>query len=625
MASANEIKAGDAFVEMKLRVNFADGMRQVQMELQGLTSQLKRFGTVGMAAYSTVATGLSAVVVPAVRLAQSMKDVADRTGMTVDSVSALAYAAQDAGADLETLEAVLLQIQEQAGRSNGGDAFALALRSVGLEVGKFRALNPEERLLALADGLQSVRDPAERAALGVQLMGEQARKLAPLMAGGAEGIRALMADAERLGLVLNAEQAQQLDDLGKSFDHLTASVINLTVPLATALAPSLEQLTNNLSEIVGELNKFLESNQEGIQLALEYGVQLAKFGTALAAGAIAVRAFLVVQAAWNAASKIAIGIHIALQALQGPAGWAKLAAGLAIAATASYATYAALDKLEEKLTSTSDAAKQANEEFRDAERRMPPRPPDRGTMSDAPVTEQEARDVFKAGLSGTEKMSQALDNLRLLWSKFGNAVNDPQVRAGFEAMFKDTIDQHTGIYSAIDQVTEEIERMTGAATAAEQEMRKMAEAGAPPKLLERYRQLIEYREALAAQQEADAEHQRHEDDRNTAADRIRERNMKPEERAQREIYEAFQLLVEGRIDLGTYTREWERIQKGLKDQQGTMQKRETLMATYSGVEAGRQVGYSLQQKLLDEAKQQTEHLSSIDSKVNSGKGRQFNP
>jgi hypothetical protein len=318
---------------------------------------------------------------------------------------------------------------------------------------------------------------------------------------------------------------------------------------------------------------------------------------------------LAIQAAWNTATKISIGLQIAVQSLGGPAAWAKLAIGIGVATAASYAMYTALDKMENKLRSTGEAAKETNEQTKKTF--SGPVTPPTYTMSDAPVNEQEARSVFEAGLSGSERMAQSLDRLKTLWHRFGDTVNDPQVREGFKTLFEGAIDQQTGIISAIQRVTDEIERMSGAATEAQQELRRMADAGAPPELLERYRQLIEYRDRLAAEQQQQQDQQSAADkfqtDMQARADQLKQQAMTPQERANAEIREADQLLNLGFMDPETYKRTLERIKESMGGGMPTQEHRNTLTATYSGIEAARSAGLTIQERLLDEARKQTEN------------------
>ena len=113
MASSQGIRAGKAFVEL-----FADDTKLVR-GLKAAEKRLKAFGA-GVQSIGTKLFGLgAAAVAPLLATTNVFADMGDqlakmsaRTGISVEALSELGYAAEQSGADLETLEGGVRKMQK---------------------------------------------------------------------------------------------------------------------------------------------------------------------------------------------------------------------------------------------------------------------------------------------------------------------------------------------------------------------------------------------------------------------------------------------------------------------------------------------------------------------------------
>ena len=144
-----------------------------------------------------------------------------RTGVSAEALSELGFAAEQAGADLETLENGLKFMQRSLVDAAKGSATAQqALSLLGLSVADLAGLSPDQQFKALADRLSQVTDPALRTALAMEIFGRAGTKLLPLLSSGAAGIEELQQQARSLGLTVSTQTAKEAAELNDTLNIL---------------------------------------------------------------------------------------------------------------------------------------------------------------------------------------------------------------------------------------------------------------------------------------------------------------------------------------------------------------------------------------------------------------------
>ena len=153
MATAGAIRAGQAYVELSTRDSkLVKGLRSAEQRLRAFAASVSSLGTrlVGLGA---MAAG------PLVAASRMFEDLGDnlakasaRTGVAVEELSELAFAADLSGADLATLELGLRKMSQTivdaaAGSQSANDAFG----RLGLTVADLAQLTPDQQFKLLAD------------------------------------------------------------------------------------------------------------------------------------------------------------------------------------------------------------------------------------------------------------------------------------------------------------------------------------------------------------------------------------------------------------------------------------------------------------------------------------------
>ncbi|MCH9835531.1 phage tail tape measure protein, partial [bacterium] len=185
--------------------------------------------------------------------ASSLGEVSQQLGVTTDALQEYRYAATQAGLSQDEMDQALAQLTRRAGEAaSGTKAQAEAFEKLGISV---RTANNEmiptgDLIPMIADGLQKIESPAQRAAILMDLFGKSGQKLEPLLSGGSAAINNLRNAAYELGIVLSSQQIQNADDTA---DKLAAVKTVLEANIAGAVANNtgaIIALANALGQIV---------------------------------------------------------------------------------------------------------------------------------------------------------------------------------------------------------------------------------------------------------------------------------------------------------------------------------------------------------------------------------------
>lgn len=345
-ASAGAIRAGKAFVEL-----FADnsklntGLRAASAKLKAFGNDVRNIGLRTMAVGSAAAGALVGAGKYFASAGDSAAKAAKRTGMTAEAFSGLAYAADMSGASVEELEGGIRRMQRTLGEAVAGEKTAEeALAALGLTAKDLMGLTPEKQIEALADRLASVKNPAMKAAAAMEIFGRGGTALLPLLDEGAAGIADLVAEAERLGLIVSSEDAAKAEELNDAFDRMWKTIKRVAFDAGAALAPTLQRVAEWITRAAVTTSQWVRANQPLILLALKAAVAVTAVGAAIVTVGVSIASLGAVlgglATAWSVIGSVIAGIGTAIGALLTPVGLV-IAGVVALGAAILYWTGAA--------------------------------------------------------------------------------------------------------------------------------------------------------------------------------------------------------------------------------------------------------------------------------------------
>jgi hypothetical protein len=269
-----------------------DTTNQMTGSLSGLSESFEHLKAPIMAFSGLLAGGamFKEMIESTSELGDSLVKTAQKTGVGVENLSALKYAAGMADVPFESLARSLEKLarnMEESITSPTGKA-AQAFKALGVSVtdSSGHLKGTDTVLLALAEKFEGMKDGAGKTALAMDVFGRSGAQLIPFLNKGREGIAELEAEAKRLGVTMTGEAAEGMEEYRDNLKRLKAAGEGMSMSIASAIIPALSQLAASFAESAGP----------GGALATVATVLGAVF-RALAAALMAVK--LAVEEAWD--------------------------------------------------------------------------------------------------------------------------------------------------------------------------------------------------------------------------------------------------------------------------------------------------------------------------------------
>ena len=233
---------------------FANGVKQAQGSLAGLSNSLKGLAVGAAASAGAALAGLSLAIGRSLTRMDDLGKAAQKIGIPVDQLSKLEYAAKLSDVSLESLTTTLARFSRQLSEISAGgqnDAGA-ALRAIGVSATDAQGqLRPTAAIIEdVAEKFATMRDGANKTALAIALFGKSGAEMIPLLNGGREAIRAAGEELERFGGVVTPEAAKQAEQFNDNLTRLHEAANGVAQEVTRDLLPSLITLTETLLELV---------------------------------------------------------------------------------------------------------------------------------------------------------------------------------------------------------------------------------------------------------------------------------------------------------------------------------------------------------------------------------------
>lgn len=238
---------------------------------------------VGAAAGAAALGGLALLTKSAADSIDRIGKLADRLGIATEVYVAYEHAANLAGVGNEEFGKSLERMSRTIGEAalNGGTV-ADALERVGLSAQALANMGTQQQFEAIADAIKSIENPAERALLAFTLFGRQGQQLINLLATGSDGLKASIAEAERLGITFSRLDAAKVEEANDNITRMQTLFKGLGTQIAVQIAPVISGITarmlqfattgDSMRERVGGALRIIA---KGVGIVLETGRVLA--------------------------------------------------------------------------------------------------------------------------------------------------------------------------------------------------------------------------------------------------------------------------------------------------------------------------------------------------------------
>jgi hypothetical protein len=211
---------------------FKRGLSEMRGEAQAFSGSVKNMlaGAFGGAAVAAWASNMFQHL-------SRVQDLADRLGVSAESIQKVGESAKLSGTDMETAAKGLGKlVRSIAQAEQGSEGMNDALATLGLRAGDLANLSPENQLVAIAQGFENCANRGQAVDAVITLMGRSGEQMLPMLSQGAASL------AEQLNNASFASDSATaaIGKLGDQIDKLKSD----SVPFFGAMAQWLLEIGN---------------------------------------------------------------------------------------------------------------------------------------------------------------------------------------------------------------------------------------------------------------------------------------------------------------------------------------------------------------------------------------------
>jgi len=254
---------------------FTSGMDKAAYQSQQAMNKMKLDAEMVGKAFGLMAVaGAGALVVmvkSSLNAMDSMSKLAQKTGTTVESLSALSYAADLSSVTTESLGSAIIKLSKnmsdaQQGIGDARKAFDALGISVNNSDGSLK--NSGIVISELAGKFAGFRDGAEKTALAVAIFGKSGADLIPLLNNGADGIKTMTDEAARFGLVMDTQASKAAEKFNDDMTRLTKTKEAFANAVTVSVLPVLQAVADEMLLAAKESDGFSAAGN-GVRTVLE--------------------------------------------------------------------------------------------------------------------------------------------------------------------------------------------------------------------------------------------------------------------------------------------------------------------------------------------------------------------
>lgn len=227
--------------------------KQVENAAQTLTSKIGPLGG-ALGALAPVATvgGLAALVGKTIEAGDALNDMAQRTGVSVESLARFKKAAATSGTDIDAVAKSLGKLSkgmyEAAETGKGPAANALKKLEISATDASGKLKSVDQVTLEVANKFKAMPDGVKKTALAMDLFGKSGNEMIPMLNEGGKAI-------ESLSVKMTTAFAQKADEYNDKLAILGGKVGGLAAGLTVALLPALDAVATVLTLVVDSFAK----------------------------------------------------------------------------------------------------------------------------------------------------------------------------------------------------------------------------------------------------------------------------------------------------------------------------------------------------------------------------------
>lgn len=247
---------GELYAKLSLQADqFKAELDKCGAKTEEFSAKLQSVGRAALVAGGVITGVFTKMVYDFTKYTTEIDKVSKATGISVEALQELRYAAEQEHASFEALTQSLrilaMRIQQV---DVEGQRARKVLEELGISVydagGKMRSM--EEIMMDVGDRLRGIQDETKRAAVATELFGRQAFNILPFLTLGRDRIAELRQEARHLGIVLGKEAVERGKELQDQFQRLKAATLGFALAVAQQVIPIVSRFITILTNLTAK-------------------------------------------------------------------------------------------------------------------------------------------------------------------------------------------------------------------------------------------------------------------------------------------------------------------------------------------------------------------------------------
>jgi len=246
---------------------------------------IQQIGMKLTAIFTLITAGAVMATKQALAYAESLWYMHQRTGVSVEDLSALQLAAAKSGVSLQYVGYGMQQLgRNMAMAEKQTSLMAKTFKKYGIElvdVATKQKRNIKDVLMDVSKTLAEMDDVGKKLQVSQILMGRYGRALIPFLNLGPEGLKEAMKAAEELGAVISEKTARAAEDFSGKMEEMKLGLKGVYYQLLDEMLPTLKSYVSWIVEVVKSMNGWIGKHKEAAGAIASTGVKAVLLMTAV--------------------------------------------------------------------------------------------------------------------------------------------------------------------------------------------------------------------------------------------------------------------------------------------------------------------------------------------------------
>lgn len=202
--------------------------------------------------------------------AKHARVAASITGTNAQWYESMSYAAKNCGVSVENFDKSLGKMTINLGEAKKGNKeMTQTFSQLGISAKELQSMKPEDAFMRITTALNGVSDAAVRTDMARKIFGKVGTSLIPMANLGAEGLKKLQAEAQKMGVVLGDEADKNAKAFQSAKNRFNAvfegTKLNIGQALMPGLASGMEAIAKIAVKYQPAIKKFSNDLGQGIK------------------------------------------------------------------------------------------------------------------------------------------------------------------------------------------------------------------------------------------------------------------------------------------------------------------------------------------------------------------------